>query len=88
MPKSSSSSDRVLRARLAALTKWAHADGKAGTERARAASPSNISYFEHVVDPDGVLDADERLRRAERAKSAHLLRLSLKSAKARRRRAR
>jgi hypothetical protein len=46
------------------------------------------SKFEREVDPEGVLTPEERSRRAERALRAHMLRLSKKSAEARRARAR
>lgn len=40
--------------------------------------------FEKLVDPDGILEPRERRRRAELAKTAHMLRLALRSAEARR----
>ena len=43
-----------------------------------------LSRFEREVDPDGQLAPDERARRAEHAKRAYFIRLSLKSAKDRR----
>ena len=45
------------------------------------------SKFERDVDPDGVLDPAERMRRAEMARNAHFTKLALKSAQVRRRRA-
>lgn len=71
----------TLRARLAAHTKWATHDAVEGTSAARAAF---MSSFERQVDPDGVLDPDERARRAAHARKAHFTRLALKSAQARR----
>jgi hypothetical protein len=56
-------------------------DPAARTAPARAAL---LSSFERQVDPDGSLDPIERARRAEHARKAHLLRLALKSAQARR----
>jgi hypothetical protein len=44
-----------------------------------------MAKFEREVDPDGVLLPDERARRAEHARKAHFARLSLRSAKSRRR---
>jgi len=41
--------------------------------------------FRRLVDPEGVLTPEERERRAERAMRAHMLTLSEKSARARRR---
>ena len=49
----------------------------AGDPARRAAS----AKFEHVVDPDGVLSADERAKRADNLRRAHLRQMALKSAK-------
>ena len=78
-------SERTQRARLAAHVRLALSDPVEMTEAARKAGPGRIEYWERVVDPDGVLDLAERLRRAEHAKKAHYISLSLKSAVARRR---
>lgn len=77
------SSERSLRASLAANTRWANADRKVESERARTAQ---LLRFEKQVDPDGVLAPDERAKRADNAAKAHMQRLALKSAKARRQR--
>jgi hypothetical protein len=45
-----------------------------------------MARFEKQVDPDGTLDPVERARRADQAMRAHMARLALKSAQARRRR--
>jgi hypothetical protein len=75
--------ERSLRARLAAHTSWANtADPAARTAAARAAA---LERFERQVDPDGVLTADERARRAAHARKAYFARLALKSTQARRR---
>lgn len=77
--------ERSLIARIAASERWAvEPDRRAATAAARAASPVSITYFEKQVDPDGVLTASERQRRAESARKAHYARLALASAKARR----
>jgi hypothetical protein len=47
-----------------------------------------LRKFEDEVDPERVLPEAERARRAEHARKAYFTRLSLKSAKARKRRAR
>jgi len=75
-------SERELRARLAAHTKWAHTDPVEGTARARA---TFLASFLDEVDPERKLPEGERLRRAENARSAHFTRLAYLSAKARRR---
>jgi hypothetical protein len=43
-----------------------------------------LAKFEHEVDPDGLLAPAERAKRAENARKAHMTRLSLLAAKARR----
>jgi len=72
---------RVLRARMAAHLLYARlTDRREHTAPARAAF---LSRFEREVDPDGVLDPQERARRAEHAKKAYFIRLALASRKAR-----
>jgi hypothetical protein len=75
-----SPSERTLRARLAAHTKWATTDAMEGTAAARAAF---LERFELKVDPDGLLDPVERSRRASHARKAYFLELAYKSARAR-----
>jgi hypothetical protein len=69
---------RTLRAQIGAAS--LHAQGKTNTAPAREALKER---FERQVDPDGVLDPAERARRAAHARRAHMLSLSLKSAKRR-----
>jgi alpha-D-ribose 1-methylphosphonate 5-triphosphate synthase subunit PhnG len=71
---------RILRARLAAHTLHSKVDGREHTAAARAAF---LDRFEQQVDPDRCLDPVERARRAEHARKAYFLDLSLKSARAR-----
>lgn len=74
-------SQRALIARIAAAEKWARTtDPSAATAPARRAF---LDRFERQVDPDSTLDPAERARRAEHARRAHMLNLSLKSARAR-----
>ena len=80
-----SPTERTLRARLAAHTLHSRVDSTQHTQPARKAF---LSKFEEQVDPDGKLDPAERKRRAEHAKKAHFVRLSLLSSKARRQRKR
>lgn len=75
---------RRLRAQIAANTRWANDDPKAGTRHARAGFEAR---FERQVDPDGVLDPKERRRRAHAALKAHMARLAFASSKARARKA-
>jgi hypothetical protein len=76
--------ERELCARLAAHAMHACNDSRAVTANARRAF---LDRFEREVDPHGVLPIAERLRRAEHAKQAHMLRLALRSARVRRGRA-
>ena len=75
-----SPSQRSLRARLAAHAMHAN-DSRAVTANARKAF---VERFERQVDPDCVLPVAERQRRAEHAMCAHITRLALRSAQARR----
>lgn len=82
MTQEPSPSERALRARLAAHSLHAQvADPAAHTAPARRVF---MDRFEREVDPEGVLPAEERQRRAEHARKAYFLRLALASAKARR----
>lgn len=70
---------RALRARLAAHR--LHAAGGTNTEAARAAFNAR---FENEVDPNGALAPEERARRAEHARKAYFISLSLKASQSRR----
>lgn len=66
---------RKLAAQVAAHALWAQtSDRAAQTSAARNAMQKR---FEQEVDPDGLLDLDERIRRAKHARSAHMSRLAL-----------
>lgn len=73
-------SQRSLRARIGAHALHARYDSRELTAHARDAF---MARFERQVDPDGVLDEAERLRRADHAKRAYFSALALKSARAR-----
>lgn len=75
---------RRLSAQIAANARWSREDGHANAARARAGLRAK---FEREVDPDGTLDEAERMRRADCAERAHMQRMALKSARARRERA-
>ena len=82
MSSSLSPRERSLRARLAAHTLHAKVtDPAAHTAPARQAF---LDRFEREVDPDGVLSAQERARRAAHARKAYFAKLALASARARR----
>jgi hypothetical protein len=77
---------RILAARAAALTRW----GKLGSaaEREAATQPARDGQrarFEREADPEGKLSPQERARAADRLQQAHMIRMSLKAAAARRR---
>lgn len=75
--------DRAVIARIAAAERWARtSDRTAATEPARRGLRAR---FEREADPDGVLDATERARRADALMTPHMLRLARASAQARRR---
>jgi hypothetical protein len=75
---------RRLRAKLAAHEMHSRNDSRKTTAAARKASTGSDSYWERQVDPEGLLEPQERARRAGHAKKAHFTRLALASAKARR----
>ena len=79
--RASENDDRALRARMAAHLLHAQIPDEA--EHTAPARAAFLSRFEREVDPEGVLDPEERARRAEHAKKAYFLRLALASRKAR-----
>jgi hypothetical protein len=67
---------RAEAAKVAAHTRWAHEP-----DRRSATAPAVNAFlarFERLVDPDGVLPADERAKRAKNALSAHMIRVRSK----------
>jgi hypothetical protein len=75
-----SQAERSLRARLAAYALHAQHDPRETTANGRAAF---LARFDREVDPEGLLEPDERRRRAEQARRAYFTRLSLAAVKAR-----
>jgi hypothetical protein len=76
------SAEAAARGRLGAHTRWAREpDRAAATEAARRGL---MSKFEREVDPDGSLSPQERAFRAAHAQQAHMERMSLAAARARR----
>jgi hypothetical protein len=73
--------ERSLRARIAVHTLHATRDARETTAAARVGF---LARFEREVDPDGMLDPNERRRRAEHARRAYFARLSMAAAAARR----
>lgn len=56
----------------------AHVRAARGTTNTAPARAAFQAKFEREVDPDGVLDPDERERRAAHARSAYYIRLAQK----------
>lgn len=73
--------DRALIARIAAQARWARHDPAEQGRRMRAGLEQR--YLDDV-DPGRILTEAERLRRAACARQAHMNRMALKSAQARR----
>lgn len=71
---------RAQRARIAALTRWSREDPAASAARGQAGL---LARFLREVDPDSQLPEQERQRRAEAARRAHMTRLAFASSKAR-----
>lgn len=84
MATSLSNHERSLRARIGAHALHAAHDSTETTANARA---TFLARFQDEVDPERVLSEKERKRRAQHALKAHMLRLALASAKARRQKA-
>jgi hypothetical protein len=77
--------DRALVARIAAHTRWAkEPDRQQATSAARKGLDAK---WAREVDPDGVLPGDELERRVDSLRRAHMTRMALASARARRARA-
>jgi hypothetical protein len=74
--------ERKLRASLAAHESWVNTEDR--TARSQHGRDAFRQSFEDKVDPDHRLDPTERAKRAENAFKAHMSRLALASAKARR----
>lgn len=77
-------SERSLRGRIGAYTRWANTDDR--YMATRAMREGFYAKFERDVDPEGKLTPEERAKRAEYARKAHMQRMALKSAQARRKR--
>lgn len=81
MPSALTPRERSLRARIGAHALHSTHDPTDTTANARAAF---LARFEHEVDPERLLPEEERKRRAEHARKAHMARLALASIRARR----
>ena len=76
--------DYELIGRIGAYRMHSLHDARETTKAGRAAF---MQRFIDEVDPDGILEPEERAKRAAAARRAYMLRLSLKSAQVRRKRA-
>ena len=79
-----SPAERSLRASIAVHTRWSNtsaADRRRQADRGHAAL---LATFAAQVDPDGTLPPDELAKRVENLRRAHMKKLALASAKARR----
>jgi hypothetical protein len=73
--------------RKGGLTSVVRHGGRAMAARARAASPTEVSYFYRFVDPDGTLAVSDRAERARALQRIYFTDLAKRSAAARRKRA-
>ncbi|PJE01909.1 MAG: hypothetical protein CK428_30575 [Mycobacterium sp.] len=73
-----------MRGRIGAYESWARTPDR--TARTWPARKAALERFEREVDPNEELTPQERAKRAEWARKAHMQRLALKSAAARQRR--
>lgn len=80
MPGGLTATQRTLRAQIGAYALHASHDPRETTAKARA---TFLARFEVQVDPDGLLSAPERQRRAGYARKAHFKRLALASTRKR-----
>jgi hypothetical protein len=71
-----------MRASIAAHHSWAFTPDR--TARTAPARRALLDKFEREADPDGILPAAERAKRAENLRKAHYRRMALRSAQARR----
>ncbi len=70
---------RSQRARIAAYQRWSKEDPAANAARGQAGL---LARFLREVDPDHQLSEEERQRRAECARRAHMSRLAFRASKA------
>ncbi len=75
---------RSLRGGIAADTRWAHTSKAERQRSAQRGQDGLTARFKAEIDPDGVLEPDELTMRVENLRRAHMKRLALASAKARR----
>jgi hypothetical protein len=79
-----SPAERSLRASIAAHTRWSNTPAAERRRLADRGHDALLAKFAEEVDPDHLLDPAERTRLARNRFAAHMKRLALASAKARR----
>jgi hypothetical protein len=72
---------RKVAAQIAALTRWAHERNPATA--LHPAREGFLAKLEREVDPNGEMRPEERRAGAERLRAAHMKRIAVKSAEAR-----
>lgn len=77
-------SRHAINGRIGALESWARTtDRAARTRPGFRRSPASIEYWLDRVDPEGRMGRENRLKAAEAARRAYMLRLAEASARAR-----
>ncbi len=76
--------ERSLRGAIAADTRWAHTSKAERQRSAQRGQDGLLARLKAEIDPEGVLAPDELALRVENLRRAHMKRLALASAKARR----
>ncbi|WP_204342784.1 hypothetical protein [Micromonospora terminaliae] len=72
---------RRMAGRIGGHMSWANTPDRAA--RTAPGRQAALDRFEREIDPDGTMDPVERARRADCLRRAHMARLSLKAAQAR-----
>lgn len=81
-------SAHAMNGRIGALESWSRTkDRSARAKPGHSKSPASLDYWLANVDPDGEMSDADRLKAAQAAHRAHMLRLAKASAEARRRKA-
>ena len=82
-PKNLTPAEIRLRQQANVHSSWAKTEDRAARTKPGQVA-ANTTRFEDQVDPDRKLSPEERAKRVANARQAHLKRIALKSAKARR----
>jgi hypothetical protein len=82
MKEPATAAERTMQAKLNAHLSWAHTANR--TARTQPARDGWLRKLEQQVDPQGELLPEERTKRAESLRKAHMKRMALQSARVRR----